>query len=338
MKIPESTHSISSLINQAHQDRQEPPRPHLGASMLGHPCDRWLWLSFRWSVIEKFDGRILRLFRRGQLEEHTIVSDLRSAGLDVRNTTQNQARVDFGKHVSGSMDGVIYSGVPEAPNKQHILEIKTHALKSFDDLDKNGVKKAKLMHWVQMQVYMLGSKIDRALYFAICKNDDRIYTERVRLEEAVAQKYVERGHKITLSDRMPEPLSSDPSWYECKFCAAHEFCFKSKITKEINCRTCAHSTAIDDSTWRCERHDADNIPYDWQLKGCDSHVLHPDIVPWQRKDGDDNNAVYIINGKEITNGEYGYKSSELIANLDACLSEDKNIDKFKDIFGARIVG
>ena len=338
MKIPESPNTIYALINKSHEERQEPPRPHLGASMLGHPCNRWLWLSFRWAVIEKFEGRILRLFRRGQLEENTIVSDLRSAGLDVRNTSANQARVDFGKHVSGSMDGIIYCGVPEAPNKQHILEAKTHALKSFEELGKSGVKKAKLMHWVQMQVYMLGSKIDRALYFAICKNDDRIYTERVRLEEAVAQKYVERGYKITLSDRMPEPLSSNSSWYECKFCAAHKFCFKSKITKEINCRTCAHSTAIDDSTWRCERHDADNIPYDWQLKGCDSHVLHPDLVPWQRKDGDDNNAVYIINGKEITNGEDGYKSSELIANFNACASDDLNIAQIRNVFDASIIG
>ena len=75
---------ISALIDAAHEERQEKPRPHLGASMLGHKCDRWLWLSFRWAVVEKFPGRILRLFRRGHNEEQQIISDLRAIGLDVR--------------------------------------------------------------------------------------------------------------------------------------------------------------------------------------------------------------------------------------------------------------
>ena len=72
MKIPDPVNSIENLIDQAHENRQEKPRPHMGCSILGHPCDRYLWLSFRWAVIEKFKGRILRLFRRGQLEENTI--------------------------------------------------------------------------------------------------------------------------------------------------------------------------------------------------------------------------------------------------------------------------
>lgn len=320
---------MQQLIDKAHEARQEPPRPHLGCSLLGHPCNRWLWLSFRWAVIEKFNGRILRLFRRGQLEENTVVSDLRAIGLDIKNTTINQSRVNFGGHVSGSIDGII---------GEAILEIKTHALKSFEDLEKNGVKKSKPMHWAQMQVYMFGARLKHALYFAICKNDDRIYTEEIALEQDKAEWFVDRAHDITLADRIPEPLSGDPSWYECKYCPAHEFCFKSKLTQQVNCRTCAHSTALANSTWRCERYDSDNIPYDFQLKGCDSHVLHPDLVPWKNKGGNDNNAVYIINGKEVINGEDGYKSSELIANLDACLSDDSNIAKVRNIFDARIIG
>ena len=122
MKIPEPINSLSALIDKAHEDRQEPPRPHLGASLLGHPCDRWLWLSFRWSVIERFQGRILRLFRRGQNEEAQIVSDLRAIGINIVSTGGAQSRVDFGSHVSGSLDGVITHGVPEAPAKKHIAE------------------------------------------------------------------------------------------------------------------------------------------------------------------------------------------------------------------------
>ena len=69
MKIPEPNISIANLIDKKAEEGQEAPRAHLGASLLGHPCDRYLWLMFRWAVIEKFDGRILRLFQRGQREE-----------------------------------------------------------------------------------------------------------------------------------------------------------------------------------------------------------------------------------------------------------------------------
>ena len=342
MKIPESNYSISSLIDQAHEDRKEKPRPHMGASMLGHSCDRWLWLSFRWAVQEEFKGRLLRLFRRGHMEEVTIVSDLRAMGINIGNTSEHQSRVDFGCHVSGSMDGIIFSGVPEAPSKKHILEAKTHALKSFDSLVKDGVEKSKPMHYIQMQVYMQGSGIDRALYYAVCKNDDRIYTERVKFVPEIAEKYIERGHRIVKLDRMPEPLSADSSWYECKFCAAHEFCYKTKVTKHVNCRTCAHSTAMDDSTWRCERHDADNIPVEFQHKGCESHVLHPDLVPYQRKDSPDSNqAIYVINDQDVVNGDPTdgvYSSVEILANPEACVSGDTIIDKLRSVFDGSIVG
>jgi hypothetical protein len=338
MKIPEPNHNIQARIDTHHESQAEPPRPHMGCSQLGHPCDRWLWLSFRWAVQPAFPGRVLRLFRRGQLEEATIMADLRAIGMDVRG---KQVRVDFGSHISGSVDAVIESGVPEAPKKRHIAEFKTHSLRSFVDLEKQGVEKSKPEHYVQMQLYMHGTKIDRALYVAICKNDDRIYTERVRYDEQVAKKALERGRRIALSDRMPEPINSDPSWYQCKFCDAHEFCHETKLTKHVNCRTCAHSTAKDDSTWRCERHDADSIPVEFQRQGCESHVLHPDVVPWPRKDGIDQwTAVYVVAETPVANGEpdaHIFSSRELLANPEACARNDEPLQDLRRDFDGRVV-
>ena len=342
MKLPEPNHSIQSLIDRHHESKSEPPRPHMGASILGHPCDRWLWLSFRWAVQPKHPGRILRLFRRGQNEEATIVSDLRAIGMDVRSTGSAQSRVDFGCHVSGSLDAIIESGVPEAPKTRHIAEFKTHSKKSLDDLEKQGVEKSKPQHFVQMQVYMHGTGIERALYVAVCKDDDRIYTERVKYDPERAEKAIERGRRLALDDRMPPPISTDPSWYQCKFCDAHEFCHETKTTQHVNCRTCAHSTATQDSTWRCERHDADGIPVDFQREACESHVLHPDLVPWQRKDGlDDWTAIYVIEGHDVANGEpdaHIYTSREILANPKACALNDELEDWRTAFPSARVVG
>lgn len=307
---------IVEAIDAWHQSKQEGPRPHMGASMLGHPCDRWLWLSFRWAVIEKFEGRILRLFRRGQMEEATIISDLEAIGI-VFKKTDGQSRVDFGSHVSGSVDGIIESGVPDATKARHVAEFKTHALKSFEDLVAKGVQQSKPMHWAQMQVYMHGLGVHRALYVAICKNDDRIYTERLHYDHNAAENLVDRGRRIAIADRMPEPLSSDPTWYECKFCPARKFCHQTKLTEQVNCRTCAHSTATASGVLECAKWGND-IPEDWQHQGCSSHVLHPDLVPWKMKGSDENGwrAVYLVNGREVVNGEPGpgVTSSEQIVN------------------------
>lgn len=334
-KLPDPVNTIATMIDQYHSSKPSKPRPHMGVSLLGHHCDRWLWINFRWAVVEDFDGRILRLFRRGHSEEDTIIKDLRNIGIDIRSS---QRRVDFGNHVSGSLDGVIESGVPEAPKARHVAEFKTHSKKSFDDMVKNGVEKSKPMHFIQMQVYMHGTSINRALYLAVCKDDDRIYTERVKYDKKVAEDAIIRGKRIAMSDRMPEPVSADPSWYQCKFCPAHSFCHKAEPTKRVNCRTCAHSTAMADSTWRCERHDADAIPEDFQHEGCDDHILHPDMVPWVMEGSEDGHSVkWKIGDRWVVNGEGGYKSSEIIANPEVL--DDPVVLSVKAMFpDAEVVG
>ena len=95
-EIPEPINSIANLVDEHHADQPDEPRLHLGGSTLGHPCDRWLWLSFRWAVREKFPGRIRRLFRRGRNEEEIVVADLKAIGLDIGETGDGQRFLNLG--------------------------------------------------------------------------------------------------------------------------------------------------------------------------------------------------------------------------------------------------
>ena len=336
MKIPSPQHTIAAAIDAAHESKRashaDTFRPHMGASTLGEKCDRKLWLSFRWAVRETFPGRILRVFRRGQNEEAQVVDDLRAIGCKVRATGAEQTRVNFGSHVSGSIDGIITAGVPEAPKRAHVLEIKTHAKKSFETLEKDGVEKAHPKHFAQMQAYMLGTGIDRALYVAVCKDDDRLYTERVELDKARAEKLVERGKRLATQDEIPPPLSSDPSWYECKFCSAHDFCHGSKVTREVNCRTCAHSTAEADGTWACARHGGNAMPTDWMREAHECHALHEHLAPWPIAYDESGDAVYTIDGVEAR----GFATAEVIANPKACV--DPTLVQLRRKFNAKVVG
>ena len=302
---------------------KELPRSHLGASSIGGSCDRKIWFDFRWIAKEDFDGRMLRLFRRGQNEETPLIGDLRRAGLkvdDINPITKKQFSFKDG-FFSGSCDGIVTSGVPEAPDKKHVLEIKTHSLKSFTDLEKNGVEKSKPQHYAQMQVYMGEFDINRALYVAVCKDNDQIYTERVRFDKDVFNALEDRAHRIIASDMMPEPLSADPTWFECKFCSASDVCHGRSIAKEAHCRTCSHVTFTPEGEVNCA-HWETSVPLEAQVTGCDSHILHPDLVPWPMVI-EDGKVSWKIGDVLVRNGEPDknvFTSKELIADVLACAS------------------
>ena len=329
--------NLSELIDKYHEEQYEQPRPYMGVSSIGHDCERWMWLQFRWAVRQEFPGRIKRLFRRGHHEEETIVADLRAIGLQVSECLDDQLNLDFGCHVAGHPDGTV-TGLPEAPKTTHLAEFKTHNDKSFNDVVAKGVMNSKLMHYVQMQCYMLKRNLDRGLYYAVNKNDDSIYTERVYLDKEMARYYIERGQRIALEERIPAPLSDNPTWYQCKFCAAYEFCHQTHKITEVNCRTCAHATPQPNSTWYCSRWE-DTIPTDAQYVGCPSHVLHPDVVPWtldmSTSLGGQFSGVYIIDGRPVVNGEDGYSSREV---LNGGPFGDAVVDMVRSTFNGKIKG
>ena len=113
----------------------------LGASLIGRPCERALWMTFRWVEAKKFSGRMLRLFKRGQREEAEFIEELRGIGATVWDKDENGKQWTVSAcngHFGGSLDGVA-TGLPEAPKTVAVLEFKTHSSKSFADLVKNAM-------------------------------------------------------------------------------------------------------------------------------------------------------------------------------------------------------
>lgn len=329
--------TIGAAIDAAHEARQELPRPHLGASIIGHKCDRYIWLSFRWAVVEQFSGRILRLFRRGHMEEATVHEDLRLAGCKVQTidpATRKQFRFDDG-HFGGSCDGIITHGVPEAVKVPHLLEVKTHSTKSFKEVQERGVHISKPQHWAQMQVYMAAFDLEWALYYAVNKDTDEIYTERVQIAPPEPMKLFAKAQRLIASDRAPNPISTDPTWFECRYCAAHDQCHGSKLTKQVNCRTCLHSTAERDGRWTCAHWGVDIPDVDAQRAGCDEHLLHPDLVPpdWKMDPSPEHGVIWLTPHGKIKQPDY--TSAEVVANPAGCASGVR--DEWAH-FGGKVVG
>lgn len=270
--------------------KNESPRPHLGASLIGRECERQLWYGFRWALSPRHGGRLLRLFEVGHTAEPRFVAGLRGAGVTVHETDPagKQWRVSMvGGHAGGSLDGAAV-GIKEAPKTWHVLEFKTHNDDSFKKLAKEGVKKAKPEHYAQMTVYMGETGMDRAFYLAENKNNSELYSERIEFDPVLFARLKTKFERIIGAREPLERISKDPSFYVCKFCDFSSVCHGDELP-DIHCRTCAHSTPeIDgDARWSCAKAGANSsIPLDVQRQGCGSHRYIPILLEKSAKQVD----------------------------------------------------
>lgn len=282
-------------------------RDHLGASLIGHDCDRHLWLTFRWALAPQHDGKQLRLFERGDREEAWILEDLEAAGFGVRATDDDgrQFRVDLGTtgHAGGSLDAIL-----EVDGKECLGEIKTHNAKSFDRLVEKGVvRQAKPEHFAQMQSYMDRAGLPFAVYIAVCKDDDRLHVEIVEHDAAFAAKLNERADRIVRATE-PPPRELDAQHPPCVYtsqdgrrwpCQHYGLCHGSALP-ERNCRTCAYSEARDGGAWYCVRF-GECLSSTKQREGCASWVPVPAIVNAQVVDATEDWVEFqFADGKKVT--------------------------------------
>lgn len=310
-QLPESQHTTSAAIVRWYESKPQEHRPHMGASLIGHECERYVWLTWRWVLKPEFKGRILRLFDTGKREESRILEELRGIGAtvwDVDPESGDQWRVsDCNGHFGGSLDGVA-QGLPEAPKSVCVLEFKTHSDKSFVDLVKNKVQSAKPQHYDQMQVYMGLMEIDRAMYIGINKNTDDIYCEWVHFDKERFFTLKERAQYLIDAPNPPVKLSEDPAYYVCKMCSMWKHCHGG-VAAEANCRTCCHATPVENAAWQCQLHNG-KLDVAIQRDGCKQHLMIPTLVPYGEPiDGGETWVAYKhkATGAFFVNGPEGIK-------------------------------
>ena len=72
--------TVSAILEWHEKNRKSAHRPHLGGSQIGRECERALFYQFRWAWTPRFDGRMIRLFETGDLEEARFEKELRAIG------------------------------------------------------------------------------------------------------------------------------------------------------------------------------------------------------------------------------------------------------------------
>lgn len=287
--------SIYEVYRLYEREETDWRRPHLGASVIGHECDRFLWMSFRWSQRASLGrkeadhrGRTLRLFERGNREELWLAEDLRRAGFELWTHDEDSLDKDgnprqFGGrwlegHIGSAVDGVII-GLIEDPKTPHVWECKTTTSKGYKDLVKKGVRMSKPVHFVQMQIGMLATGLTKAYYTAVAKDTDDFHQEVVHLDKALAEQQIRRAELAVLESRPAPRIGEDGDSWPCKMCNVRDVCHGYKLP-EVNCRTCAHSTAEADGEWRCYLNEDKPIELTMEMQrvGCNAHLYHPDLL------------------------------------------------------------
>ena len=348
--LPKQSKTVATIFAKYKEvGDAEPVRDYLGASIIGHPCERYLWYCFRQCCRPKFNGRMYRLFHTGDLAEERFVNDLRMIGCEVYDCDQDgeQFAVSaFRGHFSGHMDGCVL-GIPEAPKTWHVLEFKTHNAASFHELKKDGVKKSKPKHYAQMIIYMHLSGMTRALYIAVNKDDDDLHSERIRYDKTEAEALMDRAKRIITATTPPERIAGREDYYLCSRCDARRICWGSSDSAlpipSLSCRHCCHATPLMDGVnagWDCAKHEAPAICDE----PCKDHLILPGLVSFaeptdwgQDKEGKDFIEFTNEDGTTWKTGPaYGCYSSEELTKLPATSLANGMIQSAKETFGATV--
>lgn len=225
---------INHLIDTSFCE-EEGGRGYLGASVVGHQCERHVQyhlLAARGEVARKdFPPRIRRIFDRGHLYEDRMKDWLKQSGFVFQKGSDQKGFSDFGGQFSGHVDGILigWRQACVCPITLPVLwENKCLGSKGWKKLSVDKLKDYSPTYYAQVQLYMYYLKPPRCLFTAINADTMEIYHELVEYDPTEAALYRSRVQQIIAASdegRLVARCSSDRNFYVCKFCDFREICW-----------------------------------------------------------------------------------------------------------------
>lgn len=253
--------------------REPEPRSHLGASIIGHECERYIWFAFRWMKIEFHKARMLRLFRRGHREEDFFFELLQGIGFHLQSVDIDGKQIRIASEIEGHFGGSVdaIGSLPERYRNAYkgpiLVECKTANARQFADMQNLGIFKAKERYYKQACVYGYKMNIPYVLFVIVNKNTDEIMVELLELDLDLGKAEIDKAEKIINAYYPPPRLTNDPSYYKCGWCPMKGICHLDKPVDK-NCRSCRFAQPVADAQWFCHRWQQ-IIPKEAIIKGCE---------------------------------------------------------------------
>ena len=288
--------TIDAMYNEIVNKNKKTWRNYLGASEIGSPCWRMLFFRFRQVSSDIMTIQSILSIEDGYRQEDIAIDRLRLVkGIELENKDKNKEQFGFkllGGHFCGHIDGKI-KGIFEAPETEHILEIKSVNEKKFKQLrnlildvgEKDALEKWDAVYYAQAIIYCHTFGLDRHITI-VSSPGGRNYTScRTNYNGKVALSILTKAESIITSDRPPVRISDNRSFYLCGWCRMKEICF-DLLVPEVNCRTCAFSEPDitgSDAVWHCHKK---NIDFTGNPETCDLHLFLNTLVPFPAVDAD----------------------------------------------------
>lgn len=228
---------INALIDAAlvAERAKQSVRQYLGGSRIGAECERQLQFEFFNAPKDEgknFDGRILRIFERGNWAEEAVVRWLSLAGVDIDTHTLdgNQPGFsDFDGLFKGHRDGQLLDGPEVFGPFPRLWENKCVKSDKWNALSKHGLLHENPVYWAQCQIYMDRFDLahNPALFSAVNADTMEIYWESVPFNPGAVQQLNAKAARILqscLAGEILPKISSDPNFYKCKWCSWGKRC------------------------------------------------------------------------------------------------------------------
>ena len=208
----------------------ELPRSYLGASTIGHECDRQV--QFDWWVRPLLPARVKLIFARGHFFEARMREQLIAAGFAFAPTEACEF-VALDGYFRGHADGILIAG-PHLSGIYFplptIWECKALNAKNWRAVSRDGLTKAFPRYSVQIWLYQfyLG-KTNPAL--VTCFNGDTCETLHFSLSfnGERAQREIDRAARIIAATKSGELLprfTTNPEDFRCRMCSHRERCWR----------------------------------------------------------------------------------------------------------------
>lgn len=303
VKIPDYQDPTLAAVDSALEDCQEKRDSNgIGMGAIGRECERQIWYDFRWISEIRHNAETLKKFADGHHGEDLMAKRLRLVdGITLITEDPETGRQyrwqDFGGHFIGYMDGAIL-GLIQAAKTWHVWEHKETAEKKFAKLmklraelgEKNALKAWDPVYYAQGQLYMHYSGMDRHYLTASTPGGRNQTSVRTDADPAEALRLVAKANRIIKFDYPPERISTDPSFYLCKWCSHASACHDHQGMR-ATCRSCLHVTPESDGSWSCARW-GKALSYNEQQSACEAHLFIPDLVGGQRVDAGEDWVSY----------------------------------------------
>ena len=241
---PSMADRINALVDAALIAERDatPPRTYLGASRLGHSCERALQFEFAAAPKDEgadFGGQTLRIFAIGHQLEDLAIRWLRAARIDLVTQKRDGGQFGFsvaGGRIRGHVDGIIADAPAELGMRVPALwECKTMNAKNWRACVKDGVTVSKPVYAAQIAIYQAymepsvpGVSVAPALFTAINKDTAELHHELVPFDADLAQRMSDRAVRIlqaTDAGELLPRIAANRDFFECRFCAHAERCW-----------------------------------------------------------------------------------------------------------------